>query len=290
MRRQPQGIGGREEGKLTVVDSSELALLELGHQLLDQVLVAVVEHGAGAEALDQVEVAGRGGGDDLVAGGGGQLDGGGADAGAAAPDQDGLAVLGGAQAGLVEAEVVGLKEAGGGGGEGEGQHDALLEGDVAGQLGGAADGRRDDLLEAGLVELLVAEELRVHNDAVAHLVGLLGAAAADLHHLACQVLAQDRGPLADEGAVVLDLPVDRVDGHGLDLDQQLAGARGARVAGRGPELLVLAIEEGGFVLVHHLVVGVGYIAMSGMGVMCGVVGVDQTAEVGGGDKCCILLK
>lgn len=72
----------------------------------------------------------------------------------------------------------------------------------------------------------------------------------DLNHLAGDVLAQDVGPFLDEDAVVLDLPVDRVDGNRVVLRDHMVRSGLGHWGISDAEFLTTAIEPGSTVLRH----------------------------------------
>lgn len=183
----------------------------------------VVQDDLGAEPPHQIEVAPGRSRNDVVPSGHGKLDGGSADARTGAPHEQGLPVLlGGRHARGVEPQQRGREQARGGGGDGQGQHDAGLVGDGVRERGHAGLWGDDELLVGGPVDVEAREELRVRDDALA--LGEGGHAVADREDLAGEIQAQDRGPRLDEHAAALDLPVDGVDGHGGGLDEELARA------------------------------------------------------------------
>ena len=113
------GVGcGVAVGVLDAADgegTGEFLTLEGGDDVGDGRGAVVVEGEGRAEVFHVGEVFGGAGGDDFVAGGEGELDGAGADAGGASPDEEGLACWGGGEGRVRECEAVCLIEAAGGG-------------------------------------------------------------------------------------------------------------------------------------------------------------------------------
>lgn len=111
-------VGGGADGVVAVggVEGAGAGVAgEGGDQVGDDGGGAVVEDVGSAEATTEIEVAGGRGGDDAVAGGDGELDRLRADAGGAAPYQEGFGLGGGGvvvERGVVQGEEVLLEQAG----------------------------------------------------------------------------------------------------------------------------------------------------------------------------------
>jgi hypothetical protein len=185
--------------------------------------VLVVESLAGTERFAEVVVLLGGDGDHVDSGCHGELDDKGTDGGAGAVDNKGLAALGGSESGILEAHealVTSTVETSGSSVECERENGRLAVASAVGNLCG--DGCR-----AGSVELeaTVPGVLGAQTDGVAHdTIALLEVlhAAADFDDLAGDVAAEDNGPVLDENAIVLDLPIDWVDGNRVVLDDNLS--------------------------------------------------------------------
>jgi hypothetical protein len=161
--RTQQDALGRRDG---VVDTGKLesVLFESGDEVLKNGRRAVVENGGRAKGLDEVEVGGRGGGDDLQARGEGELDGSRADGRSASPNEDNLALainIGSLGLGEREVEERRLVETVGGGRECEGEDGGFLEGHGGGERRDGDGGENRVELEGAFRRLLCDEGLRV---------------------------------------------------------------------------------------------------------------------------------
>lgn len=219
-----------------------------GDELRGRVGGLVVDDGGGAQGLDVGVVPGAGGGVDAEAEEAGGLDGAGADAGGAAPDQHGFLVGGGVR-GARGGDADGV-EAAPGGGDGHGEEAGVVEGDVVRERGGVGGGDEGAGLEGAVVREALREEAgREGGDAGAGGEGRVGGGEDG----AGDVGADDGGVVGDEEAIVAHVVVDWVEGDGVDGDEELVGfGGGGGGAGGQFEGRALGFENGGLVGGGHV--------------------------------------
>lgn len=210
-----------------VVDADEVARLggfDGFGDVIDDGGGFVVERLAGAEGAAEGVVALRCHSDHVDARCHGELDGEGADGGAGAVDDKGFAALSRRQGRVLQAhEAVGAGavETCGCGVEGQGKNGGFAVTGAVGNLRGDGGGGGGIELVSTVFGVLGGKAGAVAEDAVSLLEVLH--VAADFDNITSYVAAKDDGPLLDEHAAVLDLPVDRVDGDGVVLDNDLVG-------------------------------------------------------------------
>ena len=143
--------------------------------------------------------------------------------GGGTPEEEKLVRGGRGGAGVGELEVVFGVEAVGGGGDGEGEDTALVEGDVRGEesSGCAWDGGVGS--KGAVFGELGCNAEGVCCNVVAFLEGCDG--VANIVDDAGDVAAKNDWVFFDEGAIVLHLPVDGIDGPSFVRDQDFIGSR-----------------------------------------------------------------
>jgi hypothetical protein len=209
-----------------VVHADEVAGLRgldgLGDVVHDR-RVLVVEGLTSTERFTEVVVLLGGDCNHVDSGCHGELDDKGTNGGAGAVDNKGLAALGGSESGILEAHeplVTSAVEASGSSVECERKNGRLAEASAVGNLCGDGCRACSVELEATVLGVLGAQTNGVAHDTVTLLEVLH--AAADFDNLAGDIAAKDNGPVLDEDAIVLDLPVDWVDGNRVVLDDDLS--------------------------------------------------------------------